>query len=286
MTKLVVGEELLLAHCPERLFPSNVIKELINNDRIISGTSSKAINKATRIYRSFSKGRIIVSDIKTTELVKLVENVFRDVNIALANEIAMICESLGLDVEELIGLANSHPRVNILKPGPGVGGTCVPKDPVLLSNICKKLGLKTRLIDAARYVNTDMPLHFSKRIISRLKKGSKILVLGLAYKANVNDCRDSPSEAIIRTLKSRGMKVLAHDPLVERFKGVTLLKNLKTDFKFDAIVLVTDHDEFKKMSVKKLKSLCKKNGLIADGRRMWQKQAIEGLGLKYIGIGI
>jgi UDP-N-acetyl-D-mannosaminuronic acid dehydrogenase len=285
-SKLQVGKDVYLAHCPERIFPENVLYEIENNDRIVAGFDEKSTELAVKVYKSFTKGKILTTDLATAQLVKLVENVYRDINIAAANELALICEKLNVDVKEVIRLANTHPRVKYLNPGCGVGGSCIPKDPVILTGLLKDRGLETKLIRAARDVNTFMEFHFSKEIIGNIK-GRDVLILGLAYKGNVGDTRDSPAENIIDQLKKAGLNVLAHDPWVNEISGIEMVKDLKKlNTKFDALVLVTDHDVFKNMNLSVLEKITKRNALVADGRRIFDKNKIENMGLRYIGIGI
>jgi len=286
-SKLKIGKDLLLAHCPERIFPVNVLYEIENNDRIIAGFDDNSLERAEEIYKSFCRGKILKTSIKMAELIKMAENTYRDVNIALANEFGLICEKLGVDVKELIYLANTHPRVNFLSPGCGVGGSCIPKDPVLLNKMLEKeYGFETKLIKTARNVNKLMEKYFVDKIIKNIDDRKNILVLGLAYKGDVADTRDSPAIKIINILMEKGFDVSTYDPLIKEFNDIKTIKNLdEIDKKFDAIIIATDHTEFKEISPEKLKKLCKERALIADGRNILNKEDILSLGLKYIGVG-
>ncbi len=285
---LKAGKDVFLAHCPERIFPVDVINEIINNDRVVAGFDNRSLEMALKVYKSFSNGNLLTTDIRTAELVKLVENVYRDVNIALSNELALICEALKVDVKEIIRLANSHPRVNLMNPGCGVGGSCIPKDPVLLINICREHGIDPILIKVSREINENMPRTFVERIVGKMGKGvgKTALVLGLAYKGNVCDTRDSPAINAIKEMERNGFKTVAYDPFVKHVDGVKTIDSLDVKEKFDVMVLCTDHDEFKSLGENDFRRLLNTGGVVADGRRIFDKNAIERLGFKYIGIGI
>jgi len=291
-THLKAGDDFLLAYCPERIFPGNVALELLNNDRVIAGISRESTEKAATLYGSFIKGKIHITDVSTAELVKLFENTHRDIDIAIANQFAIICEKLGANAREAIRIANTHPRVKILNPGCGVGGACIPKDPLLLQAVCLKKGVNVDLIKAARGLNDGMPAYFVNKIISLMKTlhkdphGKKALVLGLAYKGNVSDKRYSPAEPIIDELRKNGLTVLAYDPFVDDFEGVEILDDPNsTPFKFHLVVLVTDHDLFKGIDTEYLKKITEKDAVIADGRGMFDKALLEKSGFHCIGIG-
>jgi UDP-N-acetyl-D-mannosaminuronic acid dehydrogenase len=196
-----------------------------------------------------------------------------------------MAEKLGLDVKEIIKLANTHPRVKILEPGCGVGGTCIPKDPVLLSNLSEEFGFKPKLINIARDINNLMPVHFAKRISGSIENGARVLILGIAYKGNVSETRDSPAIVLFEQLR-KYFDVCAYDPFVKNMPGMNVVESLDDIEKFDAIVLATDHDEFKKFDEEQFGELLNDGALVADGRRIWDKAWIEGMGYKYIGVGV
>ena len=199
---LKVGNELYLVHCPERVLPGNILKELIENDRIIGGINPESAESAKEIYQSFVEGEIYLTDATTAEMVKLVENSFRDVNIAFANELSRICDKLNLKIWEVIELANKHPRVNILKPGPGVGGHCVAVDPFF---IAEKAPEEAKLIRTAQCVNDSMPDYIVKKIERAAEeakiKSFVIACLGITYKAGTSDLRGRPALKTVRSLK-------------------------------------------------------------------------------------
>jgi UDP-N-acetyl-D-mannosaminuronic acid dehydrogenase len=242
-------KKILYAHCPERAIPGKTITEMINNDRIVGGIDEASINKVKEMYSKFVKGNLYTTDPTTAEYVKLMENTFRDVNIALANEFALISEDIGVNVWEAIELANKHPRVNILKPGPGVGGHCIAVDPLFM--MAKTSNAK--IIPIAREINDLMAFHvikLAKKILKDIEDPS-ITILGMAYKGNVDDYRESPSFKIEKIALNEGINVVFHDPLVGDVHGNE--KNLKKALKnCDLIILATDHDLFKEIDPKKL----------------------------------
>jgi len=237
-------DAVLLAHCPERVIPGAIVRELKSNSRIIGGRTPQAAKRAHELYASFVEAEMFATDCTTAELVKVIENTFRDVNIALANELALLCEELDVDAWEAIALANKHPRVNILNPGPGVGGHCIPIDPHFLADANPFL---TELIQTARRVNARMPNHVARRIRELVppKPGRKIALLGASYKANVDDSRESPTERIDELLREHGYATAIYDPVASGFSRplcATLDDALRDA---DALVLVVDHDAFK-----------------------------------------
>lgn len=239
---LKAGEDFLLSHCPERAIPGNTMYELVNNDRIIGGINAASCQTTKEIYESFVKGQIYLTDTTTAETVKLMENTFRDVNIALANEFAQIAEEIGIDIWETIKLANKHPRVNILKPGPGVGGHCIAIDPWFLT----EASTKAVLIKAARNINDHMPSHvieLAKDVLKGIDK-PKVTILGVAYKANVDDARETPATEIINEAKNLGWQVAITDPYVKttEFPDLQDIDTAITDS--DCVILVTNHDQF------------------------------------------
>ena len=235
-----------VAHCPERVLPGHILKELVENDRVIGGITPEAAQQAAALYRTFCVGRILLTDSRTAELTKLVENSFRDVNIAFANELSEICDKLGVSVWKVIELANLHPRVNILKPGPGVGGHCIAVDPWF---IIAAAPAQSRLIRAAREVNDAKPQWVLDKVRAAAAAFSRPVIgcLGLTFKANVNDIRESPALAIARRLIAEtNWQVMACDPyLDDDFKEFILHSFGQVLKQADILVLLVDHDEFK-----------------------------------------
>jgi len=218
---LKAGEDFDVVHSPERVIPGKVLLELVENDRVIGGITHKAAQRAMEVYKTFVRGKIFLTDLMTAELVKLVENSFRDVNIAFANELFRICAELGVDVWEVRELANHHPRVNILEPGPGVGGHCIAIDPWFIVETSKE----ANLIKTARQVNDSMPYFVSNHIRKVVLQGEKVSLWGITYKPNVDDVRESPSLKIIEELKE-DYKIGVFDPYV-KFSEVTEVHSLE-----------------------------------------------------------
>jgi UDP-N-acetyl-D-mannosaminuronic acid dehydrogenase len=282
--------EYYVAHCPERVIPGAIIEELRSNARVIGGRTLRDAEVIRDLYSSFCEGQIALTSTNGAEFVKIVENTFRDVNIAFANELSMIAEELGVDVWETIELANKHPRVNILNPGPGVGGHCIPVDPQFLSNASPFI---SELIQSARRVNDRMPHHIVHRIAEMVRpaRGRKIALLGAAYKADVDDARESPTARIVDLLHERGYATAVYDPLVTRF-SVPLSESLAlAAADADALVLVTPHTAFRSIRPTETASLMRTARLI-DTRNFfpieeWQRCGFEcyALGRQFVPLG-
>jgi len=233
------GIKVNVVHCPERAIPGETLFELVNNDRIIGASNSEAQQKVKRLYQSFVKGEVFLTDLTTAECVKLVENTSRDVSIAFANELAEISKELNIDVYEVIRLANRHPRVNVLTPGPGVGGHCIPIDPWFLVESTKA----GELVRLSRTINDQRPVIVANEAIELVKSvgGNKIGILGVAYKANVDDCRETPADAILAHFKSQGFEAKYHDPFVPLWDCERVETLHEMEAWADALILVTDH---------------------------------------------
>jgi UDP-N-acetyl-D-mannosaminuronic acid dehydrogenase len=266
------GLPVYLAHCPERVLPGQILKELIDNDRIIGGINQASAKKAAAFYRKFVNGNILLTTARTAELSKLVENSFRDLNIAFANELSRICDQLDINVWELIGLANRHPRVNILRPGPGVGGHCIAVDPWFIVDAVPG---QTRLIKTAREVNDAQPGYVLDKIIAKAKHFQEpvIACLGLAFKADISDLRESPALRITRKLaESKIGRVLVVEPYIEDlpdclagFDQVELVDLNTVLQKADILVLLVDHRIFLEIDRNVIKGKT-----IIDTRGIWQ----------------
>jgi UDP-N-acetyl-D-mannosaminuronic acid dehydrogenase len=255
-----------LAHCPERVLPGHIIRELVDNDRIIGGVTRASAEKAKELYRTFCNGDIFLTDARTAELAKLTENSFRDVNIAFANELSLICDRLGINVWELIELTNRHPRVNILKPGPGVGGHCIAVDPWFIVSAAPE---EAKLIRTAREVNDHKPHWIINKIRSKADrfKNPVIGCLGLAFKANIDDLRESPALEITRELMAAGIgKVMACEPNVNGgFQEFPLFELEEVLRESDIILVLVDHEEFKEIDREFLKEK-----VVIDSRGIWR----------------
>jgi UDP-N-acetyl-D-mannosaminuronic acid dehydrogenase len=212
-TGLHVPEDVMLAHCPERIMPGDIYREIVENERIVGGLDEESTKHAVEVYRVFVKGALHETDDVTAELVKLMENASRDINIAMANEFAAIAEGLGAEADKVIALANRHPRVNILRPGIGVGGHCIPVDPWFLKEMAP---YDSRLIATARAINDEKPSRVAAQIRAQVRGVTrpKVVLLGASYKRNTRDTRESPSMAIAAQLRSEGLEVVHLDPLI------------------------------------------------------------------------
>ena len=234
-----IGEDLYLAHCPERVLPGKIIEELIHNDRIIGGVTPECAKKASEVYGQFVEGNLMLTEAKTAELSKCMENTFRDVNIALANELAKICAEIGVNALDVIEMANKHPRVNLHSPGPGVGGHCLAIDPYF---IYAKAPETAKIIKLARDTNNSMP-EFVVDNVKKIISSGKIAVLGVSYKGNTGDDRESPAYEIIAELK-KDYDIAIHDPHIDNPDFVSLDEATKDA---DLILILCDHNEFKDM---------------------------------------
>lgn len=240
-TGLKVGEDIFLCHCPERILPGEVFEEIVHNDRVIGGLDGKSAEMAREIYASFVKGNLYLTDDVTAELVKLMENTYRDVNIALANEFAAVAEGLEVNIMQAIELANKHPRVDILKPGIGAGGHCIPVDPWFIKEVNP---LNSRLIHTARLINDEVPSKIAAKIRQTLKdiKNPRIVALGVTYKPNTYDIRNSPALKIISLLREDGYQVKAYDPLAEGYQYTSITEVAK---EADCLVVLVEHQVIK-----------------------------------------
>lgn len=235
---LRVGQDLLLAHCPERVLPGNIMAEAVFNARIIGGIDQRSGRRAAELLGSFVKGKLLLTDARTAEFVKLIENSYRDVNVAFANQVAVLCERLGIDAGEAIELANHHPRVEILKPGIGVGGHCIPIDPWFLVAACPDL---SGLLRAARQLNDAIPERTAAKICAAVEgvTAPRIVCLGATYKPNVRDLRESPALEVYEILRSRGLDVGLFDPLIPDLACDSVLAAARGA---DALAILVPHD--------------------------------------------
>jgi UDP-N-acetyl-D-mannosaminuronic acid dehydrogenase len=255
-TGLRAGVDFYLCYSPERVLPGQILRELIENARVVGGVTPESAEAGCALYATFVKGEIVATDATTAEMVKLMENTTRDVNIALANEFARLAEKLGVDVWEAIGLANRHPRINILKPGPGVGGHCISVDPWFFVESAPEL---TPLIYHARQVNDQQPyfvLEKVKQALGSLAK-KKIAALGLAYKPDVDDLRESPAVEVIRLLQQEGAQVKAWEPFKPdaNLPGIDMATSRDSALR-DAVLLLllVKHTEFSKFDPREIAS--------------------------------
>ena len=262
-----------LAHCPERVLPGRIMIEIAANDRVIGGLTPACAARAAELYRTFCRGELIITDAESAEMAKLAENAYRDVNIAFANELSLICDRLGLDIWEIRRMANRHPRVEILRPGPGVGGHCIAVDPWFIVESAPDLA---PLIRTARSVNGQMPVHVADRIVatSRRFREPRIACLGLSFKADVGDLRESPAVEIVQRVAAAlpDVKILAVEPHVQQLPGsldelgnVLLTGTEHAIGDADVIALLVDHSRFR--AIRKTQLAGK---VIYDTRGMWE----------------
>ena len=282
---LAAGRDLMVAHVPERVLPGNVLVELIHNPRVIGGIDRGSAEAARGLYASFVEGELILTDARTAEMVKLMENTYRDVNIALANEFALLAQELGVDVWRAIDLANQHPRVDILRPGPGVGGHCISVDPWFLA---RASAYPAPLIRAARSVNDAMPERVVDLLGALLGDVEKpvIAVLGLAYKGNTGDTRNSPALAVVHSLRSRAWDVGVFDPHVRPTPelGPLLSSPEEAAAGADCLLLMTDHRAFETLDIAKLRGTMRRP-LVLDARGQLDESAWREAGFDFHRLG-
>jgi UDP-N-acetyl-D-mannosaminuronic acid dehydrogenase len=248
-----VGSDVFVAHCPERVLPGRILIELVENDRVVGGINDASTQKAVEFYQSFVRGEVLATTAKTAEMVKLTENSFRDVNIAFANEISMIAEGEGINTWEVIALANRHPRVNILQPGPGVGGHCIAVDPWFIVHRSPQYA---RLIRTAREVNDHKPEWVLERVRKKAAKFKSPVIgcLGLAFKADVDDLRESPAMDIVHRLMEEQIgQLLICEPNLKSHKELALCTLQEVLDGADIILLLVDHKPFRKITASDLK---------------------------------
>ena len=283
---LEAGRDFHLAYSPERVLPGQILRELIENARVIGGVTSESSQAGRDLYATFVKGQIIQTDATTAEMVKLMENTYRDVNIAIANEFSRLADKFGVDVWEAISIANLHPRVKILSPGPGVGGHCISVDPWFLVESAPEL---TPLIYNARQVNDAQP-NFVVKLVQRALGSlneKKIAVLGLAYKPDVDDVRESPATEVIHILQHTGAQVKAWEPfkLDANMKGVDMASSLEDAIKdADAIILLVKHTEFTTLNPNELAQKTKAR-IVIDTVNGWNNDVWKNAGFTLFRLG-
>ncbi len=284
---LKAGRDFHLVYSPERVLPGQILRELIENARVVGGIDRASAEAARDLYATFVRGDIVLTDCTTAEMVKLMENTFRDVNIALANEFARLADRLGIDVWEAIALANRHPRVNILRPGPGVGGHCISVDPWFLVEVAPDL---TRLIRAAREVNDSQPdfvVEWMERILGRLE-GRRVAVLGLAYKPDVDDLRESPAIEVALRLVQAGAQVRAFEPFkpeaqIPSVPTATSLSDALKDA--EVLLLLVGHTSLRELNPDEVR-LQTSARLIFDAVNGWDQTRWQKAGFQVWRLGV
>lgn len=274
---LRIGEDVFVAHSPERVLPGKIIQELVENDRIIGGINQESTRLVSQVYKTFVEGEIYTTDSKTAEMCKLMENTFRDVNIALANELAILSENMGIDAWDVIRLANRHPRVNLHQPGPGVGGHCIAVDPwFVIEN-----HPEGRLIRQAREINDGMPEKVMEKILELVEdRKSKVAILGVTYKPDVDDTRESPVLKLVeKILEGTDLQVTIHDPHVDREVfpySSRLEENIEEAVRdADLLVLGVNHFEYSTVDFGKLGELMNKKRIYDTRNYLSERELLE-----------
>lgn len=286
VSPFVLNRDYYLGVCPERVMPGKLLNNLINMSRVCGGSTPEVAEVMKELYSTFVKGEINTTNVISAELVKTVENTYRDVQIAFANEVALICEEYGADVYEIRDLVNKSPNRQMHLPGAGVGGHCIPKDPWLLVAAMPE-SKPTRLIPVARNVNSAMPHHIVSKLLSMLEKHhvaiqeAKIAVLGFAYLENSDDTRNSPTEVLVEELRHLGAAVAINDPFVPEYQNDIndLVKGC------DAIILMVAHSEYCNINLPTLREKVK-TPVLLDGRHLLQADQVVKAGFDYYCVGI
>jgi UDP-N-acetyl-D-mannosaminuronic acid dehydrogenase len=283
---LKAGSDFYLAYSPERVLPGQILRELIENARVIGGINLDSAIAGKELYAVFVKGKIMTTDATTAEMVKLMENTYRDINIAAANEFARLADRFGVDIWEAISIANLHPRVKILTPGPGVGGHCISVDPWFFVEAAPDL---SSLIYAARRVNDSQP-HFALELIRRAAgslNGRKIAALGLSFKPDVDDMRESPAVEVIHLLLAEGVTVKAFEPYKPDadLPGITTVPTLAAALQdADMVVLFVNHREFRSLTPEKLAAMTPAR-ILVDTVNGWADQDWKSAGFTIYSLG-
>jgi len=286
MSGSALNEGFFLGHCPERVMPGKLLANIERMPRVCGGSSPETAEAMMSLYQIIVQGTLDPTDCLTAELVKTTENAYRDVNIAFANEVALICEAVHGDVWKVRELVNKVPHRMMLEPGAGVGGHCIPKDPWLLMYTANEGRAPLRLIPAAREINDSMPLHMAALLqdamttIGKAVAGSRVLMMGYAYLADSDDTRNSPSAALVEQLEKLGAEVIIHDPYIAEFQAD--LWSLAVDI--DAVMLMVRHSQYLDIDLARLKSTMKAPVLV-DGRNVFDAKQAAAVGFEYRAVG-
>ncbi len=292
-SNLRAGEDFYLAFSFERVRPGRLVRNITELPRVVGGINDVSSEKAVDLYKHIVRAEVHSTDCRTAEVVKTVENCYRDTNIAFANEVALVCESLGVDAYEVRRLTNSLDNVDVHVPGAGVGGHCLPKDGWLMVYGVSRFGKEKvdhKMVSLAREINDYMPLHMIKLTEDAFKeanrdlKGARVAVLGVAFLENSDDIRNTPTTPVIKGLRQRGADVAVHDPWVREYEEAEVTRDLSQVVNgADCIVLVTRHEEYLSMSPKDLETM--KTRIIIDGRNVFDRNKWLRDGFIYRGIG-
>ena len=291
---LKAGQDFYLAFSYERVMPGKLLEYMVDFPRVVGGIDARSTELAVELYSTIVRQEITATDVLTAELAKTVENAYRDVNIAFANEMALVCESLGVNVYEMRELINARPDRYMHIPGAGVGGHCLPKDTWLLRFGVKEYGARdvdTAMITLARRINDAMPAQMARLVEEALAeagkeiKGSRVAVLGIAYLEDSDDVRNTPAQPLINTLRARGAWVTAHDPFVWGYEGEELTRDLDEALReADCLALVTKHQLYFELDLEHVKELMR-TPIIVDGRNVFSAKSCREAGFIYRGIG-
>ncbi|MHA2142407.1 MAG: nucleotide sugar dehydrogenase [Candidatus Thorarchaeota archaeon] len=290
MSGLEAGADFMLATAPERVMPGKLLHNLVNLDRVVGGIDEKSADAAVKLYQRIVKGELHKVDTLTAEVVKTTENAYRDVQIAFANEVALLCENMDVDVFIVRDLVNRTPARHMHLPGAGVGGHCIPKDSWLLAFGARGKN-EPRLIALAREINDGMPAHMSDlceealRTAGRDVYGSKVTILGAAYLEDSDDTRNTPAMPLMRNLEVLGVQVSIHDPHVKNMDGISPLKDIYEAVRdSDCIAIVTGHNEYKDLDLDRVKNLMR-TPIFVDGRNILDGERCQGKGFAYWSVG-
>jgi UDP-N-acetyl-D-mannosaminuronic acid dehydrogenase len=286
-SKLRLNEGFLLGNCPERVMPGRLLRNLTTVSRVVGGMTPETAEVMVELYQTIVSAELDPTDCLTAELVKTTENTYRDVQIAFANEVALICEAAGGDVWKVRELVNKSPGRQMHLPGGGVGGHCIPKDPWLLAYRAAERGARLRMIHAARAINDSMPLHVADLLVDALGRagiqtqGARVLVMGYAYLEDSDDTRNSPSKTLVDRLVELGVEVSLHDPYVPDLRGP--LEEAARGCQ--AAVVMVRHQDYVKLDLAKLKDWLDAPVLV-DARRVFSTEAVERAGFVYRMVGV
>ena len=275
-----------LVHCPERALPGNALHEMVHNDRLVGGWDQGSTAQAMDLYRRVIQGELLATDATTAELAKLAENTYRDINIALANELAALCEGLEADVWQVVALANHHPRVHLHLPGPGVGGHCLPKDPWFLSSA---VPAQARLIPLGRRINEEQPQRVVDGALALLREAhvgspARVALFGVTYRGTVDDVQESPALPVLLGLREAGVEVATHDPLARSFEA-PLVGAAQALQGADLLLVVTDHAVFRDLDPQEACRLMR-GRLVLDTRNLLDRPRWQAAGFHFVTLGV
>jgi UDP-N-acetyl-D-mannosaminuronic acid dehydrogenase len=286
---LTAGKDFFVTHCPERVMPGRLLSNLANYDRVLGGLDERSIELGLELYSHIVHAKLHPTDLLSAEMAKTLENAYRDVQIAFANEVALACEELGADAFEVRRLVNTCPFRDMHIPGAGVGGHCLPKDSWLFTSSLS--AVEPRMMTTAREVNERMPVHMVELVKKGLKEAgvelpsAKVAIMGLAFLRDSDDTRNSPALTIIDQLIGEVKEIIVHDPMVQKPYRVPMVREIEEALtRADCMVIVTDHSDYPDMNLESVKEIMR-TPLIVDGRNVMNADVVRSKGLRYLGIG-